>query len=84
MFYLAAVACAYSLSETDKAEGRTFPKIQTIREVSLNVACAIIDEALNNDLCTSINQELLQRVGLRAYVCQSMYDPEYAPLLAAL
>lgn len=32
MLYSAAVACADSITAEDMAEGRTFPKIQSIRE----------------------------------------------------
>lgn len=33
MLYLSAVACADSMTEEDFKEGRTFPKIQNIRNV---------------------------------------------------
>ena len=81
MFYLAAVACADSLSETDKAEGRTFPKIQRIREVSLKVACAVIQEGLDKDLCTRLSRGDVRKEGLENVVRSKMYFPEYVPLL---
>ena len=81
MIYKAATACADMLTEAEKAEGRTFPTIQNIREVSLNVACAVIKEGLEKDLCTKISHDHVRREGLQNYVRRKMYYPEYVPLL---
>ena len=46
MLYEAAVACAKSMTADEVAEGRTFPSVKRIREVSLAVACAVIREGM--------------------------------------
>lgn len=81
MLYLAAVACADSLNGQEIAEGRTFPRIERIREVSLNVACAVIEEGIRNDMCTKISAEEVKKIGLKNLVKGKMYFPEYVPLL---
>ena len=44
MLYAAAAACTNSMTEQEIAEGRTFPDIVRIREVSKRVALAVIEE----------------------------------------
>ena len=78
MLYAAAVACVDSMTPEEIASGRTFPAINRIREVSCNVACAVIRVALEHELVT-------KPVGceseLEALVASKMYDPTYAPLV---
>jgi len=50
MLYRAAVACVDSMTPSEIQEGRTFPAIRRIRDVSANVACAVIEEGLKEDL----------------------------------
>lgn len=81
MLYVAAVACSDSMTTEEKAEGRTFPRINRIREVSLKVACAVIREALENDMTTKITSKHLEE-GLENVVARKMYFPAYHPLVA--
>jgi malic enzyme len=42
---------------TEMEEGRTFPDVDRIREVSQAVAVAVINEALKHDLTTKIGMK---------------------------
>jgi len=80
MLYLASVACTNTMTEDEIMEGRTFPKLSRIREVSANVAVAIIKEAITQKMTTKMNgnytdEELLE------LVTKAMYYPNYVPLV---
>ena len=83
MLYLASQACTDSLLPEEIAEGRTFPNINRIREVSQNVAVAVIQEGLREGLCTKINVKAIKKNGgtLEKYVASKMYYPVYVPLV---
>jgi malic enzyme len=49
--------------------------------VSLQVATAIIKEALEEGLCTKIPEEVASNEAIRAFVARKMYFPSYVPLL---
>ena len=57
MLYVAAKACTDSMTQEESDEERTFPHIQRIREVSKNVAVAVIEEGLKHNMC-SIKKDL--------------------------
>jgi malate dehydrogenase (oxaloacetate-decarboxylating)(NADP+) len=80
MLYLAAQACTDSMTSEEIAQGRTFPDIKRIREVSLAVAIAVIEEGLRKDLCTKIRKKDLKN-GVSNLVQSKMYFPIYAPLV---
>jgi len=80
MLYLAAQACTNSMTEQEIREGRTFPNILRIREVSLNVAVAIIEEGLRAGLTTKIGAKE-RAEGLHSLVSRKMYEPSYVPLI---
>lgn len=80
MLYRAAVACTNTMNEEEKSEGRTFPNIRRIREVSQAVACAVIEEAIDNNLTTKITKEN-SRDGIASLVKRKMYFPNYVPLI---
>lgn len=84
MLYRAAVACMETMTEEEIAEGRTFPNIKRIREVSLNVAVAVIEEALRDESVTvfKLSKGKIRRAGgLRRLVASRMYYPRYHPLV---
>mmetsp|Transcript_28987 Transcript_28987/g.86540 ORF Transcript_28987/g.86540 Transcript_28987/m.86540 type:complete len:623 (-) Transcript_28987:53-1921(-) len=82
MLYAAAVACADAMTEAEFAEGRTFPAISRIREVSKLVAVRVIEVALAEGLCTKISKaDVVGPGSLEALVAKKMYDPVYAPLV---
>ena len=85
MLYLAAKACTDTMTMEERDEGRTFPKLNRIREVSRNVAVAIIEEGIREGLATKLSsrniREFESKAGaLEAYVEQKMYFPRYVPL----
>lgn len=80
MLYVAAVACMDSLNETDVAEGRTFPDLTRIREVSFNVAVAVIEEGVKKGMAPKVTQKHLTS-GIKELVARKMYYPHYTPLL---
>jgi malate dehydrogenase (oxaloacetate-decarboxylating)(NADP+) len=80
MFYLAAVACANSVTAEDISQGRTFPPIKRIREVSQKVACAVIEEGIQAGLTTKITSKHIEE-GISNLVTRKMYSPQYVPLM---
>ena len=79
MLIRAAEACNESMTEEEIAEGRTVPNLKRIREVSRNVAVAVIEEGLRGDLTTKIGKKELEE-GLPHLVQRKMYNPNYHPL----
>ena len=77
MLYHSAVALSQMPTDAEMAEGRIFPRIETIRECSYHVAVAVAKHAL---------EENLARAGpgrgesVEQWVAKKMYFPEYAPL----
>lgn len=52
------------------------------REVSLNVAVAVIDEGFQQNLCTKLKaRDLMGKGSLKALVKSKMYSPYYVPLV---
>jgi malate dehydrogenase (oxaloacetate-decarboxylating)(NADP+) len=80
MLYQAATACANSTTPEDIAAGRLFPPIQRIRDVSQQVACAIIEEGIQSGLTTKITSKHVKE-GIPHLVGRKMYYPAYVPLL---
>ena len=80
MLYLADVACSTAMTDAEIAEGRTFPAIARIRDVSHQVACAVIMEALSEGLTTKLDTTLDEQ-GVSDLVAKKMYYPQYTPLV---
>jgi malate dehydrogenase (oxaloacetate-decarboxylating)(NADP+) len=80
MMIKASIACAQSTTDEEKAAGMTLPSIRRIREVSCEVAMAVIREAVaTGENRKPVPSESLET--LRSYVARKMYDPTYAPLV---
>jgi malate dehydrogenase (oxaloacetate-decarboxylating)(NADP+) len=77
MFIKAAEAVADSLQPADIAEGRVFPQLQTIREVSKAVALAVYQSAIDEEVATIYPKE---RETIVENVNRRFYDPTYVPL----
>ena len=82
MFYVAAVACMDAMTVEEQEEGRTFPKLSRIREVSHAVAVAVVEEAMVAGLATKIT-ETHKEIGVSTYISNKMYFPSYHPILGA-
>lgn len=80
MLYKAAEACTNSMTQEEIDEGRTFPNVRRIREVNKNVAVAVIEEAIKQDMAIKIGKRQLAE-GMESLVSRKMYYPTYVPLV---
>merc|ERR1711865_1204210 len=78
MLFMAAKACADAVTEEETARGQTLPTLGRIREVSLNVAVAVAQEAMADGCNKPIDGDADQ---IRAKIEKQMYDPVYVPLV---
>jgi len=72
MFIAAARTLAGLVRESELAEGRTFPALARIHEVSQAIALAVAEEAFAKNLHTHSRPE-----DLPAFIQSQMYKPEY-------
>jgi len=72
MFFVAARALADLVTEDDLAQGRIFPSLTRIREVSAVIATTVAEVSFKRSL-TTMNRP----PDLSAYVKAQMYDPTY-------
>jgi malate dehydrogenase (oxaloacetate-decarboxylating)(NADP+) len=79
MLYKAALAIPKAMTKDEIAEGRTFPNIKRIREVSQFVAVAVIEEAIKSGLTTKITEK--HKLDLLSLVQRKQYNPHYVPLV---
>jgi malate dehydrogenase (oxaloacetate-decarboxylating)(NADP+) len=73
MFFAAAKTLADMVTEDDLAEGRIYPGLSRIREVSAAIATAVADVAFQRGLTT-----ITRPADLAAHVKAQMYEPTYA------
>ncbi len=72
VFLHSAQALARSVSEADLAKGSLYPALNTIRDVSLDIATAVADHAWDQGLTGQPRPE-----DIRAQIRAMMYDPKY-------
>jgi malate dehydrogenase (oxaloacetate-decarboxylating)(NADP+) len=72
MFFVAAKTLADLVSEDDLGEGRIYPGLPRIREVSAAIATAVADVAFRRGLTT-----MSRPADLAAHVKAQMYEPTY-------
>jgi malate dehydrogenase (oxaloacetate-decarboxylating)(NADP+) len=72
MFVTAAKALASLLREEELAEGRIYPSLKRIHEVSLKIAVAVAEEAYHSKLATESRP-----ADLTAFIASQMFKPEY-------
>jgi malate dehydrogenase (oxaloacetate-decarboxylating)(NADP+) len=77
MFMVAAKTLAAEVAENDLANGRIYPPLHKIRDVSAKIATAIATIAYQNDLAT-----LPQPADLTTAVREQMYEPDYQAYLS--
>lgn len=68
------------MTQQEIDEGKTFPSIQRIRDVSHAVACAVVNEALRDGLTTTLTPKHLKE-GIPELIARKMYYPSYVPLI---
>jgi malate dehydrogenase (oxaloacetate-decarboxylating)(NADP+) len=73
MFLAAARTLASEVQESDLEQGRIYPSLQRIREVSAAIAVAVVEVAVRRVLARN---EIHGDVP--AFVRSLMYDPKYA------
>jgi malate dehydrogenase (oxaloacetate-decarboxylating)(NADP+) len=72
MFLTAARIVAQEVSEADLQFGRVYPPLPRIREVSMNVALAVAEEAYHNGLAAKPRPDDLEE-----HIRSLMFEPEY-------
>uniref|UniRef100_A0A8B9EZX1 Malic enzyme n=1 Tax=Amazona collaria TaxID=241587 RepID=A0A8B9EZX1_9PSIT len=73
IFLITAESIAAEVTEQNLAEGRLYPPLDTIREVSLKIAVKIVDWAYRHGLASWYPEP----ADKEAFVKQRMYSPEY-------
>jgi malate dehydrogenase (oxaloacetate-decarboxylating)(NADP+) len=73
MFFAAARTLAEMVTEEELGIGRTYLKLDRIREVSIAIGVAVADVAIRRGLTKMDRPD-----DLTAYVIAGMYDPAYA------
>ena len=76
MFEAAARTLAAQVTEDDMANGRIYPVLSRIREVSAAIATAVAEIAYHDGLATEAEPD-----DLAAHVRDFMYNPTYDPLV---
>ena len=76
MFLTAARTLATSVSEADVAQGRVFPPLQRVRDISASIAAAVANVAYDTGLATEPRPH-----DVRALIENQMYDPTYESYL---
>ncbi|CAB9514187.1 NAD-dependent malic enzyme [Seminavis robusta] len=79
MLYIAAEALAKFVPDEDVAQGKVFPPINRIREVSHRIAVAVVEEAIRDGQATKLTEDELEDID--SFVARKMYYPEYVPLV---
>lgn len=72
MFFAAAKALAAEVSEADLAQGRIYPALSKIRDVSAKIAVAVAEVAFQNELTAHPRP-----TDLLAFIKSQMYEPTY-------
>jgi malate dehydrogenase (oxaloacetate-decarboxylating)(NADP+) len=72
MFSAAADALAGTVTEADLAQGSLFPPLSAVREISVRIACAVMEVAWRDGLAT-----IERPADLEGFVRSRMYDPRY-------
>jgi malate dehydrogenase (oxaloacetate-decarboxylating)(NADP+) len=72
MFSVAAKALANAVSEADLEQGRIYPSLTKIKEVSAAIATAVAEVAYSQGLARKPKP-----VDISAYIKSQMYEPNY-------
>ncbi|MEN8375653.1 MAG: NAD-dependent malic enzyme [Gemmatimonadota bacterium] len=72
MFLAAARSLAAQVSEAQLEQGSIYPPLNEIRDISLNIACAVAEQAYADGVAGLERPE-----DLRGSIAAAMYDPQY-------
>lgn len=79
MLYVAAEALANFVTKEELSQGKVFPPLNRIRDVSESVAVAVIKQAMKEGQATKLDSKHFD--DLESFVQSKMYDPVYVPLV---
>lgn len=79
MLYVAAEALANFVTKEELSQGKVFPPLNRIRDVSRSVAVAVIKQAQKEGQATKLDSKHIDN--LESFVHSKMYDPVYVPLV---
>lgn len=79
MFYAASKALAGCLSHSDLQQGRIYPPVDGIRDVTARVAAAVILQALEEGQAPKLSKGVLG--DLEGHVRSKMWYPDYQPIV---
>jgi malate dehydrogenase (oxaloacetate-decarboxylating)(NADP+) len=79
MLYVAAEALANYVTEDELEQGKVFPPLHKIRDVSKKVAMAVIEQAIEEG--QAVKMQDVDLSDLDSFVQKKMYDPVYVPLV---
>jgi len=74
MFFVAAKALANAVSEADLAQGRIYPPLTKIKEVSTAIATAVAEVAYNQGIARKPKPD-----DFPAFIKSQIYEPKYRP-----
>jgi malate dehydrogenase (oxaloacetate-decarboxylating)(NADP+) len=72
MFFVAAQTLAHAVSDEDLGQGRIYPPLARIREVSAAIAAAVAEVAYRRDLATKPKPD-----DIPAFIKSLIYEPRY-------
>ena len=75
MVYASATSLSTSLNESEKSNGLLYPKIERIREVSVEVAVGVIRAAQEAGVDRETRIKHMSDADLKRWVKSKMYDP---------
>lgn len=80
MLYAAAKALSQCMTPEEIAKGQVFPSVNNIRHVSLKVATAVMQCALDDEVA-GFRPKIRRGASLEAYIASKMYYPAYHTLV---
>lgn len=80
MLYAAAKALSQCLTEEEIANGQVFPSVENIRNVTLKVATAVVQCALDDEVA-GFRPKIRRGASLEDFVASKMYYPTYHSLV---
>ena len=86
MLMSASEALVDCITEEDLQKGSIYPKLSEIRQISLEIACSVIQRAVEEDVVKADSRaaEILAEQGrgaLKNFVRSRMFQPNYDPLV---
>ncbi|KAK1559906.1 hypothetical protein Q3G72_019833 [Acer saccharum] len=87
MLRAAAECLAAYMSEDDVINGKIYPSISSIRDITIRVAAAVVKEAIEEDLAEGYREmdarelKRLNKEEIEEYVQNNMWSPEYPTLV---